>query len=163
MSTEPIFQEPEFLETTPEPFTRVKPSTPEFEEMLRFASIDKFMRLCQSFEMVIRVLPTIAYSEPTFYLSKSKEHNVGDVKAPSKLVECVFIDAVSGSYDFGVQAAWYDGKFSSAFIGGQRSGYRPAKMTKLVTFMMSEITRCMTPKELDTLEILKTLEGSDDE
>lgn len=162
MSTAPIFQEPEFPETTTASLTYVKNGTPEFEEMLRFASIDKMLKLCQKFELTIRVIATMSYSEPTFYLSKTKDHNIGDVKGPSKLMECVFVTATN-LFDFGVQAAWYDGKFSSAFIGGQRSGHYPAKMTKLVTFMMSEINRCMTPKELDTMEILKTLEGSDDE
>lgn len=120
----------------------VTPLRPEDAD-LSAASIVKFLKLCQSYDLVIRVQATIAFTEPTFYLSKSKTHNIGDVKDPSKEVECVFITATN-LHNFGVKATWYDGKFSHAIIGGQRSGHRPEKMFTLLTKMTEEIKRCMS-------------------
>lgn len=120
-------------------FVRIHPD----EADLTASSIRKFLKLFENTDLTVSVHPTIAFTEASYYLSKSKDYNVGDLKADSKEMACVFITATN-LFDFAVQATWYDGKFDSAFVGGQRSGHRPAKMFTLITKLTEEINRCLS-------------------
>jgi hypothetical protein len=137
VSLAPVFLEPAALRRAK--FVRIHPD----EADLTVSSIKKFLKLFDGKDMTISIHPTIAFTEASYYQSKTKDHAIGDLKAESKEMACVFITATN-FFDFGVQATWYDGKFDSAFVGGQRSGHRPAKMFTLITKLTEEINRCLS-------------------
>jgi hypothetical protein len=108
---------------------------------LSAASIKGFLKLVESRGLVVRVQGTASYQEPVLYLSSGEGRKIGDVRIEGKYIKCVFIVATNMT-DLGITAAWYDGKFTNAFVGGQRSGNRPEKMFTQITKLTEEIKRC---------------------
>lgn len=97
-----------------------------------------FMKLAESLGLIVVVRATSAYVEPTFYLSKSKAHSVGDLKSEGRDMECVFITATNGE-DFAAHTVWYDGKLDFAKVGSKR----PATFTQ-ITKVTGEMKRCLS-------------------
>lgn len=125
--------------TTAAPFT----ITPTEHIDLSSSSLTKFLKLADALGLTVRVQGTKAYVEAAYYLSKTKDHNIGDLKSEAKFVDCVFIVATN-LVDFGVSATWHDGTFKDALVGGQRSGHRPDKLFTQITKLTEEIKRCMS-------------------
>ncbi len=110
---------------------------------LEIASVKRFLKLAERHSLIVRVQAHRLYVLPTYYLAKSKAHNVGDLKSEGKEIEAVFV-TITNLHDFGVHARWYGGTFDHAFIGGQRTGHRPKAMFKQITKAIEEIERCLT-------------------
>lgn len=138
---------------------RLDPSTEIEDIILKTASALKFRKLGNDLGLIIHVQGTRCYLGPTRYLSKSKDHNIGDVKEAGFEYRMLSITITNG-LDFGAQATWYerfpkfrDGtpkppvfEFDSVRIGGKRTGGPVNRITQS-TKMIKEITRCLTPSE----------------
>lgn len=110
---------------------------------LTSTSIKRFLKLAEKHELAITVHATKIIIEPKLYVASSKTHQAGDVSKPGREQECVFLLITNGT-NFATQAAWYDGKFAFAHIGGQGSGYRPPKLFSKITEAMKEIDQCLS-------------------
>lgn len=115
---------------------------------LTVTSLDKFLKLLQRHDFHIQVQATRVYTEPTFYMSKSKDHNIGDLKKDGFEMECVFIQAAyeqDFKMELYVQASWYGGVFGGANISGPKSG-RPwyEQLFKQITKAREEVIRCLS-------------------
>jgi|GEM_PF-5253814 len=105
-------------------------------------SIKRFLKLAHSHDLVVRVQSTITYVEPTYYASKTRAHNVGELKAEGYEMTCVFITATNLS-DFAAHAVWYDGAFDFATVGSASLNSRAKTLTQ-ITKTMEEITTCLS-------------------
>ena len=110
---------------------------------LSAASIVKFLKLAEEHELTVRVQATRGHVEATYYASKTKTHNVGDLKKEGHEVECVFI-TITNMLDFAALASWYDGVFQNCLIGGKASGHWPEQLFNQSTKTMEEIKRCLS-------------------
>lgn len=138
---------------------RLDPSTEIEDIILKTASALKFRKLGNDLGLIIHVQGTRCYLGPTLYLSKSKSHNIGDVKEAGFEYRMLSITITNG-LDFGAQATWYerfpkfrDGtpkppvfEFDSVRIGGKRTG-GPVNHITQPTKMIEEVNRCLTPSE----------------
>jgi hypothetical protein len=139
---------------------RLDPSTEVEDIILKTASMVKFRKLGDEHNLIVHVQGTRCSLGPTRYLSKSKDHNIGDVKEPGYEYRMISITLTNG-YDFGAQATWYerfpkfrDGtpkppvfEFDGARIGGKRTGHRPSLHLTQSTKTIEEINRCLAPSE----------------
>jgi len=112
---------------------------------LSAASVRRFLKLAEASGLATRVRTTRATLPPELYLSKSKTHNVGDVKTPERQVDCVFI-TITDFVGFAAHAVWYDGKFDFGTVGGQSTGHRPRAMYTQITKFIEEVNRCLSPE-----------------
>lgn len=133
----------------------------EIEDIiLKTPSAARFRKLGNDLGLIVHAQGTRCRLGPTRYLSKSRNHNIGDVKDAAFEYRTISITITNG-FDFGAQATWYerfpkfrDGtpkppvfEFDSALIGGKRSGHRPAARITQSTKMIEEINRCLAPTE----------------
>lgn len=131
----------------------------EIEEIIRStASMDRFRKLALKSELMFHAQGTLCYEEPTYYLSKGNDHNIGDLKEAGYELRTVSL-TMTNAFDFGAQAVWYERfprfrngapkppvfEFDNAKVGGQRSGNRPAAFFfHQSTKMTEEIARCLS-------------------
>ena len=121
------------------------------------ASMTRFRKLALSSDLMFHVQGTLCYQEPTFYLSRSDGHNIGDLKEEGYEFRTVAL-LMTNCFDFGAQAFWYerfpkfrDGtpkppvfEFDHAKVGGQRSGRQGVPFFNQSTKMTEEIVRCLS-------------------
>jgi hypothetical protein len=124
------------------------------------ASMEKFRKLGLASDLMVHLQGTVVWCGPTYYLSKSKTHNIGDLMEGAHFYSTVSI-TITNAFDFGAQATWHeffpkfrDGtpkppefRFTGANVGGERSGHRPPTFFSAktgTTKMFEEITRCLT-------------------
>ena len=132
----------------------------EIEDLiLKTPSAQKFRKLGEKHGLVIQVQGSLCHVSETHYLSKSKTHNVGDVKDLAHEYR-MFSMTLTNEEDFAIQARWYeqfpkfrDGTpkpsvmmFDSAHVGGPRTAY-PRGTTGYFTQSTKateEVTKCLT-------------------
>lgn len=105
--------------------------------------IMKFLKLVRSLDLYVQFHGTIVEVPDELY-AESNAANRGKVKKAGFVREAIFITCVSDNYDFAVTTTWFDLALDNAFIGGPRSGHRPAKHYTQSTKLMEEIKRCLT-------------------
>ena len=138
---------------------RLDPAT-ELEDLIAGTpSAQKFRKLGVKHKLTIQAQGSVAHVSDTFYLSKSKTHNVGDVNEPAH--ECrMFSITLTDEDTFAVQARWYerfpklrDGTpkpsvfmFDSAHVGGPGTRF-PKGATGYFsqpTKAMEEVAKCLS-------------------
>ena len=91
----------------------------------------KFRKLGEKLGLMIHIQGSLFHVAETRYLSKSKNHNIGDVNKPAHDARMFSMTLTNGD-DFAAQLRWYEQfpdnkpsyfKFDSAHIGGPRTKY----------------------------------------
>lgn len=126
--------------------------------IMKTASAKAFRKLGTKHKLIVHVQGSLCRVAETYYLSKSADHNIGDVKEPAHEYR-MFSITITNALDFAAQAVWYerfpkfaDGTpkppvfmFDSGRVGGQRTPFpkgAPGYFTQ-TTKMNKEITSCL--------------------